>query len=514
MKVLRTYFRSFIPQSFLLKHYYQKQSLSKDLSAGVLVGIIAIPLSVAFAASSGVPPVIGLISAFMAGIVAAMFSGCRYQITGPTGACILILNQTLKDVGFGGMLAATFFAGILVLIMGLLKLGKYSKYIARPVVIGFSTGLALTIFTSQVPDFLALNLKDLPSDALGKWMTYIQNLKDINITSVILGSLCVAFLLVWKRLNIRFPGPMVVIIISSVIAAVLKLDIPTIGTKYGNLSMSIKFQLDFGGIDFINIIQPAIYIAVLIAVVSLLSAMTADNMSSQKTNMDAELISQGLANIVNACFGAIPVMGAVARTGANIKGGAVSPLASVIHSLVILLTGLFLMPLASYIPITVLAAILFVVCINMFDIKTVKKVFKYSVRDAIIFYTALLLTFLVNIIVAISAGIALSFIFLAIDNVIKKSRHIEHKLDIRTIDQTIYFSGSLNFVTAQSISKITLPKCEMLKLDLQGITDYDMSGYEVLHNWIISVKKNFGNIRTIIKHDFLKQAFALQIDLA
>ena len=512
MRVLKNYFCSFIPQSFFLKHYYKKQSISKDLSSGVLVGIIAIPLSIAFAASSGVPPVVGLISAFLAGIVAAAFSGCRYQITGPTGACILILNQTLKDVGFGGMLISTFLAGILVLVMGLLKFGKYSKYIASPVVIGFSAGLALTIFTSQVPDFLALNLIDLPTNALGKWMIYIQNFGAINITSILLGSFSVVSLIVWKKLKIKFPGPMVIIIICSIIAAALKLDIPTIGTKYGNLTMDINFQLSFNNFEFSKIIQPTIYIAVLIAIVSLLSAMTADNMSGKKTNMDAELVSQGLANIVNACLGGMPVMGAVARTGANIKAGAVSPISSIVHSLIILLTGLFLMPLASYIPLTVLAAVLFVVCINMFDIKMVKKVFKYSLKDTGIFYVSLLLTFLVNIIVAISAGIVLSFVFLLIQNVIKKSKHIESGLNIKTIGQTIYFFGSLNFVTAQKISKVVLPKCSTLNLDLQGITDFDMSGSEMLNSWLNSIKSNFNNIHTYLKHNFIKQALVSKVD--
>ena len=503
-KTLKNYLSSFTPQSFLLKHYYQKQSIIKDLSAGVLVGIIAIPLSIAFAASSGVPPVVGLISAFIAGIVAAMFSGCRYQITGPTGACILILNKTLKDVGFSGMLLATFFAGIIVLILGLLKLGKYAKYIARPVVIGFSAGLALTIFTSQVPDFLGLSFSNLPSNALGKWTVYLQSLSSANITSIIIGILCVVFLLVWKKLNIKFPGPMAAIIICSVIAAAFKLNIPNLGTKYGNLTMEFNFELTFKGVNLGKIIQPSIYIAILIAIVSLLSAMTADNMSAKKTNMNAELVSQGLANIACACFGAIPVMGAVARTGSNIKAGAVSPISSIIHSLVILLTGLLLMPLASYIPLCVLAGILFVVCINMFDFKTVKKVFDFSIKDIAVFYVTFLFTFLVNIIIAISSGIILSLIILWIENTMKKSKQISTELNIKTIANIIYLSGTLNLITAQKVAKITLPKSSVLKLDLQGISGYDMTGYATLNNWINSIRSNYVSIQTAINPNFIK----------
>ncbi|HEY8390455.1 MAG TPA: SulP family inorganic anion transporter [Clostridia bacterium] len=491
---LKNYFSSLLPQSFLLKRHYQKQNLFQDIFAGVFVGIIAIPLSIAFAASSGVPPIIGLTSAFFAGIVAAVFSGCRYQITGPTGACILILNQTLRDVGFEGMLICTFLAGMLVLLMGLLKLGKYSKYIARPVVVGFSAGLALSILTSQVPDYLALKLSGLPLNALEKWMTYFENWQSINITSVVLGSISVALLIVWKKLNIKFPAPMAVIIIISIITTLFKLNVPTLGSKYGSLTMEIDFKLQFSNFEFFKIIKPTIYIAILIAIVSLLSAMTADNLSGQKTNMDAELVSQGLANIICACFGCIPVMGAVARTSSNISSGSVSFISSIVHSLVILITGLFLMPLASYIPLTVLAAVLFVACFNMFNIKAVKKVFSYSIKDIIIFFSAFVLTFLVNIIVAIAVSIIMSFLFLIIENIIKKTKHIKSPLEIKIIDQTIYFSGDLNFVTVQKIFNIVLPKTDTLIIDLQGITTFDMTGCEVLENWIKSQKSKFCDI--------------------
>lgn len=497
MNRLKSYFGSLSPQLFLLKKYYTKSSIFKDLFAGIIVGIIAIPLSIAFATASGASPEAGLITAFGAGLIAAIFSGCRFQITGPAGAFIVTVSDTIINYGYGGMLAATFFAGIVLLIVGLLKLGKYIKYIARPIIIGATSGLAITISTTQVPDFFALRITDMPSEFLEKWAAYFHSFSTFGIATAIIGISSFVFLIIWKKLNIKFPGAIVAIILSAVAVLALRLDVPTIGSKFGSLSMKIKIALPFENMDF-SLIKPIFLIAGLVAIESLMSALAADNMSGQKTNADAELISQGFANIVSSMLGGLPATGTIARTSANIKNGGVSPISSIIHAIVILLTGLILMPLAKYIPLTALAAVLFSVCLNMFEIKGIKKIFSSKFSDIALFIITFILTILFDLVCGIGAGIALSFVCFAVSAMIKHKKNKAIGLNILIDNENVIFDGSLNFFTVQKIFDLPLPKTDKIVLNLSKVSDYDMSGFEIFHEWKIYLEKNYKQLFSIL----------------
>lgn len=401
----------FKPKLFtLLKEGISKEQLGKDVMAGIVVGIVALPLAIAFGVASGVSPEKGLITAIVAGFIISLLGGSRVQIGGPTGAFIIIVYGIIKNNGYEGLLIATVLAGIFLVIFGLLKLGALLKYIPQPLIIGFTSAIALTIFTTQIKDALGLTIENMPDTFIGKWGAYFTNLHTINPWAV---GIMIATLLIGiftPKVIKRIPGSFVAIVLMTTVVAVFKLPVVTIESLYGEIPSTISFSalsFDLGNIG--DYIQPAITIALLGAIESLLSAVVADGMISGHHRSNTELIAQGIANIATPFFGGIPATGAIARTATNIKNGGRTPIAGLVHAVVLLLIVLFFGQYAKLIPMSVLAGILILVAYNMSEWRLFRSVVTHSSTfDRIILLVTFFLTVLVDLTVAIEVGIVLA----------------------------------------------------------------------------------------------------------
>ncbi len=391
------------------------KTITSDIVAGIIVAIVALPLSIALAISSGVSPEKGLITAIIAGFLISFLGGSRVQIGGPTAAFVVIICGIIEEHGIDGLLIATILAGIFLIIFGLLKLGSVIKYVPYPITVGFTAGIAVTLFSTQLNDFFGLNLDGVPSEFLSKWAVYIQNFDKINWWALGIGVACVAIIMVWDRINKKIPGSLIALVLSTV--AVLLFDIPveTIGSKFGEIPAGLPMPsipaFDFDKVS--ALIQPAVTIAILAGVESLLSAVVADGMTGNKHDSNMELIAQGAANIGSALFGGLPATGAIARTAANINNGGRTPIAGIVHAVTILIVLLVAMPLAKLIPMCTLAAILIVVAYNMSGIKAFKGVIKSTKSDVIVLILTFLLTVIFDLVVAIEVGMVLAvFLFM------------------------------------------------------------------------------------------------------
>ena len=401
----------FKPKLFtLLKEGISKEQLGKDVMAGIVVGIVALPLAIAFGVASGVSPEKGLITAIVAGFIISLLGGSRVQIGGPTGAFIIIVYGIIKNNGYEGLLIATVLAGIFLVIFGLLKLGALLKYIPQPLIIGFTSAIALTIFTTQIKDALGLTIENMPDTFIGKWGAYFTNLHTVNPWAV---GIMIATLLIGiftPKVIKRIPGSFVAIVLMTTVVAVFKLPVVTIESLYGEIPSTISFSalsFDLGNIG--DYIQPAIAIALLGAIESLLSAVVADGMISGHHRSNTELIAQGIANIATPFFGGIPATGAIARTATNIKNGGRTPIAGLVHAVVLLLIVLFFGQYAKLIPMSVLAGILILVAYNMSEWRLFRSVVTHSSTfDRIILLVTFFLTVLVDLTVAIEVGIVLA----------------------------------------------------------------------------------------------------------
>ncbi|MCX6147354.1 MAG: sulfate permease [Candidatus Kapabacteria bacterium] len=394
---------------------YSKSKFMSDLSAGVIVGIVALPLAIAFGIASGVTPEKGLITAVIAGFIISAFGGSKVQIGGPTGAFIVIVYGIVQQYGVNGLIIATFLAGIMLLIMGFARLGSIIKFFPHPLVVGFTSGIALIIFSSQIKDFLGLQIKTVPADFIEKWVVYFNNFGGINNYSFVITIATVIILIVFPKVSRKIPGSLIALIGSTLVVQYFHLPVETIGSKFGAIPNTIPMPT-FPHIDYTTLqklIQPAFTIALLGGIESLLSAVVADGMigSTHKSNM--ELVAQGFANITVSLFGGIPATGAIARTATNVKNGAKTPVAGIIHALTLLLIMLFFGGLASHIPMACLAGILIVVAYNMSEWESFVSILNGPKRDAIVLVVSFLLTVLVDLTVAIEIGMMLSaFIFM------------------------------------------------------------------------------------------------------
>lgn len=396
--------------SILKDEGYSKERFLKDFMAGIIVAIIALPLSVALGISSGVSPEKGLITAIIAGFIISLLGGSRVQIGGPTGAFVVIIYGIIEKHGIEGLIIATFMAGMILIILGVLKLGVLIKYIPYPITVGFTAGIALTLFATQLKDFFGFTIDKVPSEFIPKLITYGENIGTMNIASLLLGIFSLALIIYWPKVNKKIPGSLVALIAATVVALVFKLPVATIGSQFGEISSSIPApsipNFDLNTIK--ALIGPAFTIAILAAIESLLSAVVADGMINDKHDSNAELIGQGIANIGSALFGGIPATGAIARTAANIKNGGETPIAGIVHAITLLIIMLVLMPLVKYVPLTTLAAILMVVSYNMSEIKLFKKMLKAPKNDVIILVTTFLLTVIFDLVVAIEVGMIIA----------------------------------------------------------------------------------------------------------
>lgn len=392
---------------------YNREAFVKDITAGIIVAIIALPLSIALAIASGVNPERGLHTAIIAGFLISFLGGSRVQIGGPTGAYMVIVYGTVMTYGLDGLIMATIMAGILIMIMGFLKLGSVIKFIPHTIITGFTSGIALTIFSSQVKDFLGLTMDHVPAEFVEKWLAIFKALPTINWINLGIGALSLAIIVFWPKDKIKIPGSLGALVLATVLVQVLQLDVPTIGSKFGELSSQFPTPsipaFSFEKIKLL--IAPAITIAVLGAIESLLSAVVADGMIGAKHRSNTELIAQGIANIASGLFGGIPATGAIARTVANIKNGGRTPVAGMVHALVLLLIMLLFMPLAKLVPLTALAAILIVVSYNMSEWREFVYLLKSPKSDVVVLVVTFLVTVFFDLVQAIEIGLILAAFF-------------------------------------------------------------------------------------------------------
>ncbi len=396
---------------------YNLQRFKTDLIAGIVVGIVALPLAIAFGIASGVSPTVGLLTAIIGGFLVSALGGSTVQIGGPTGAFIVIVYNIIQTFGLMGLAVATFMAGIILVAMGIFRLGTIIKFIPYPIVVGFTAGIALTIFSTQVNDFLGLGLKDIPSEFIPKWQLYFSSLGQIDWTTTIVGLLSLLIVILTPRISKKLPGALISIVLVTAGCYVASIYIPgfsveTIGERFGNLSTDIPQPKGFDlNMATINMLLPSAFtIAVLGAIESLLSATVADGVTGSRTNSNTELIGQGVANIVVPFFGGIPVTGAIARTMTNISNGGRTPVAGIIHAVVLLLSFLFLMPLINLVPMACLAAVLVVVAYNMSGWRTVAHIFKAPGSDISVLLVTMFLTVIFDLTIAIEMGLLLAMV--------------------------------------------------------------------------------------------------------
>lgn len=395
---------------------YSWEYFQKDLLSGVIVGIIAIPLGMAFAVASGVNPEYGIYTTIIAGILISLFGGSRFQIGGPTGAFIPILLGIVITYGYADLLLAGFMAGIMLVLMGIFKLGTLIKYMPRPVTIGFTSGIAVIIFTGQIGNFLGLSDLEKHEKFLANMREIFLHIDSVSLYSIITAVVCLIAILLTPKLMPGVPGPLVGLVVSTVVAALFfSGNIPTIGTVFGEIASGFPaFQMPEITLErVLRLLVPAFTIAMLGGIESLLSAVVADGMTNSKHNSNRELVGQGVANIVTPLFGGIPATGAIARTATNIKSGAYSPMSGIIHGIFVLTTLLLLAPYASHIPLASMAPVLMVVAWNMSERKQFAHVLKMKSGDSLVLLATFLLTVFTSITTAVVAGIILAIILFA-----------------------------------------------------------------------------------------------------
>jgi len=393
---------------------YNRKTFNSDLLAGLIVGIVALPLAIAFAIASGVSPEKGIITAIVAGLIISVFGGSKVQIGGPTGAFIVIIYGIIQQYGIEGLTIATFMAGAFLIIFGLLHLGTIIKYIPYPVVVGFTSGIAVTIFTTQVKDLFGLTITGMPSDFIEKWIAYARHFSSIDLWSTAVGIISVIIIVVTPRFSKKMPGSLIAIIVMTLAVWLLKqfagiTTIETIGDRF-----SISNQLPTAQVPQMtwttikSLVSPAVTIAVLGAIESLLSATVADGVTGEHHNSNTELIAQGMANLASPLFGGIPCTGAIARTMTNINNGGKTPIAGIIHAVVLLLIFLFFMPLAKYIPMACLAGVLVVVSYGMCGWRSFKELLNNPKSDVSVLLITFVLTVIFDLTVAIEVGLIIA----------------------------------------------------------------------------------------------------------
>uniref|UniRef100_UPI0040269A16 SulP family inorganic anion transporter n=1 Tax=Prevotella sp. TaxID=59823 RepID=UPI0040269A16 len=443
---------------------YDKKTFMSDLMAGIIVGIVALPLAIAFGIASGVTPEKGIITAIVAGLVISLFGGSKVQIGGPTGAFIIIIYGIIQKYGFEGLTIATLMAGFFLVLFGLLRLGTIIKYIPYPIVVGFTSGIAVTIFTTQIKDLFGLTLPSNPSDFIEKWGVYLQNFNTIDPWCALIGVASVVVIAVTPRFSKKIPGSLIAIILMTIVALLLKnfagvLSIETIGDRF-----SISNELPAAQVPDMNwetiksLVSPAITIAILGAIESLLSATVADGVIGDHYDSNTELVAQGLANIASPLFGGIPATGAIARTMTNINNGGKTPVAGIIHAVVLLLIFLFLMPLAKYIPMACLAGVLVVVSYGMCGWRSFLELMKNPKSDVTVLLITFFLTIIFDLTIAIEVGLIIACLLFM--------KRMSETTDVKAITEEIDLNQDAEFSTG-NLDHLIIP---------QGVEVYEING--------------------------------------
>ena len=417
----------FRPKLYTALKNYSKELFMADLMAGIIVGIVALPLAIAFGIASGVSPEKGIITAIIAGFIISLMGGSKVQIGGPTGAFIVIIYGIIQQYGESGLIVATLMAGVLLILLGVFKLGAVIKFIPYPIIVGFTSGIAVTIFTTQIADIFGLTFggEKVPGDFVGKWMIYFRHFDTVNWWNTIVSIVSIFIIAITPRFSKKIPGSLIAIIVVTVAVWLMKVYggidcIDTIGDRFSiraELPDAVMPALDWEAIK--NLFPVAITIAVLGAIESLLSATVADGVIGDKHDSNTELIAQGVANMATPLFGGIPATGAIARTMANINNGGKTPVAGMVHAVVLLLILLFLMPLAQYIPMACLAGVLVIVSYNMSGWRTFKALLKNPKSDV----TVLLITFFLTVIFDLTIAIEVGLVIACVLSLLLRHRH-------------------------------------------------------------------------------------------
>ena len=402
------------PQLLTSLKTYNRQTLTADIMAGIIVGIVALPLAIAFGIASGVTPEKGIITAIISGFIISLLGGSKVQIGGPTGAFIVIIYGIIQKYGIEGLMIATVMAGVFLLLFGLLKLGTIIKYIPYPIVVGFTSGIAVTIFTTQIKDLFGLTIESVPSDFIEKWGCYISHFSTADLWCSIVGILSVVIIALTPKVSKKIPGSLVAIIVITIAALIMKnyfgvTTIETIGDRFSVSSAIPDAQIPAMTWETIkSLVAPAMTIAVLGAIESLLSATVADGVIGARHNSNTELVAQGLANIASPIFGGIPATGAIARTMTNINNGGKTPVSGIVHAIVLLLIFLFFMPLAKYIPMACLAGVLVIVSYGMSGWRSFLALMKNPKSDVTVLLITFFLTIIFDLTVAIEVGLIIA----------------------------------------------------------------------------------------------------------
>ena len=443
---------------------YNRKTFTADLMAGMIVGIVALPLAIAFGIASGVSPEKGIITAIVAGFIISALGGSKVQIGGPTGAFIIIISGIISQYGIQGLTIATLMAGVFLILMGVLRLGTIIKYIPYPIVVGFTSGIAVTIFTTQIKDLLGMQMSENPSDFIEKWLAYFHNIGNIDPWSAVMGLLSIAIITLTPRISKKIPGSLVAIIIVTIIALVLKnyFDINTIETIGDRFSINAKIpEAQMPSLTWETIkglAGPAFTIAILGAIESLLSATVADGVTGDHHNSNTELIGQGIANLATPLFGGIPATGAIARTMTNINNGGRTPIAGIIHAAVLLLIFLFLMPLARYIPMACLAGVLVVVSYGMSGWRSFLAMMRNPKSDITVLLLTFFLTIIFDLTIAIEVGLVCACLLFM--------RRMSETSDVSVIYNEIDLNEDAD-IKAGNLENLTIPK---------GVEVYEING--------------------------------------
>ena len=528
----------FRPKLWSSLRHYSTAKLREDIIAGIVVGIVALPLAIAFGIASGVSPTIGLITAIIGGFMVSFFGGNSVQIGGPTGAFIVIVYNIIAQFGLTGLAVATAMAGIILIVMGLFRLGTVIKFIPYPIVVGFTAGIALTIFSTQINDFLGLGLRDIPGQFIPKWGMFLSNLDRIDLPTLGVAVAALLIIIVMPRISKKLPGALIAIIIVTAAAYLLQqftggqFSVETIGDRFGDMATDLPTPHGFTlNMATINMLLPSAFtIAVLGAIESLLSATVADGITGSRTNSNTELIGQGLANLTVPFFGGIPVTGAIARTMTNITNGGRTPVAGIVHALVLLLIFLFLMPLINYIPMACLASVLIVVAYNMSGWRTVVGIMHAPKSDISVLVVTFLLTVIFDLTIAIEIGLLLAIVLFlrrVMENTEIKaysdrldvndgddtatSTHevlnVARGVSVYEIDGPFFFGVATKFDEMMRMSMANKPVVRIIRMrkvsfiDATGLHNLELlikaSQSEGIHVVLSGVKPN---VRTVLEH--------------
>ncbi len=490
----------FVPKLFTTLKGYSRKAFYEDATAGLIVGVVALPLAIAFAIASGVSPVSGLITAIIGGFIISALGGSRVQIGGPTGAFIVVIYGVVQKFGVDGLIVTTVLAGILLVLMGIAKFGSVIKFIPAPVVTGFTSGIAVIIFSGEVKDFLGLKMGVVPAPFFEKWTALGSNFLNVNPWAIGIAALSLLIIIAWPRVSQKIPSPFVAVIVTTVIVQVFNLPVETIGSHFGNISGAIPMP-HFPHVDLamVRTLMPSAFtVAILGAVESLLSAVVSDGMIGGKHRSNMELIAQGVANIASPLFGGIPATGAIARTTTNIKSGGRTPVAGMIHAVTLLLILLAFGQWASMIPMATLAAVLVVVAYNMSEWRTFKALLRTTKSDIIVLLATFILTVVVDLSVAIEVGMVLAaFLFMkrmaSVTNVNVITREMEDvevppefvglsvpkDVQIYEINGPFFFGAAETFTqTVASVGKF--PRTLIVRM--RNVPAIDATGMKVLND--------------------------------